>query len=584
MQNMGINKLANMFMGNPQPLAARVDQAQRQTKPGQLPPDLEQAIALQKIQELQQAAQNQQAMQAGGQQPTIVEKLRQMMQPQPQMQGQPQGGMPPQMAQGPQGINQLPTQFGLAGGGIVAFADGGGVSDELQSLQEARERYVRANADTTAIDQAIAKLSSEMRPVMQNDPRMNQSKELANNPNALQQPTHYQSSPGSRGYDRPAGVPPSTIENDVYELTGFRGTRPPNVSDKAWADYVAKNGIPQHTGTSLSQNDLSAYKPRRYPEGLAATPAAAQLAAPRPANPRPAAPTPPPVTQTAAQQPAAPSDVDAYLRKRFAVDEEAKGAAAEAKARAAYGAPSTEGYDRAVEELKRRQAQFAAPATGMPALMEYLQQIASAPRGVGSLTAGAMGAQKVTDLQQAREAQQFDLAKQILDQEQKKADVTRGYAKEMYGVNAAAIKEAGDQAYNAAIALHKSEDEAKKLKQEAELRTAEMLSTEKRTAGSNAATIAAANIGAAGRADSGGAKATIDAFKTRLASIDRELAPLMKMPFGANKDAIASLQAEKSRLTRAMDAATGIGTMDKAPDAKASAESKPGWGKASVVK
>jgi NAD/NADP transhydrogenase alpha subunit len=73
--------------------------------------------------------------------------------------------------------------------------------------------------------------------------------------------------------------------------------------------------------------------------------------------------------------------------------------------------------------------------------LNNLQQIAQTPRGVGSLTAGAMGAQKVTDLQKAREASQFDLAKQIIDQEQKKLDVQRGYAKEVYGV--------GKERYNA---------------------------------------------------------------------------------------------------------------------------------------
>jgi len=75
---MGINKLAQMFMGNPQPLAQQVQQDQQNAKPGQIPPDLEQAIALQKIQEMRQAAQNQQAMQAGGAQPTVVQKLHQM--------------------------------------------------------------------------------------------------------------------------------------------------------------------------------------------------------------------------------------------------------------------------------------------------------------------------------------------------------------------------------------------------------------------------------------------------------------------------------------------------------------------------
>jgi hypothetical protein len=163
-QEMGINKLANMFMGNPQPLANKVQQDQQQAKPGQIPPDLAEAIALQKIQEMHQAAQNQQAMQAGGPQPTIMDKLRQMVQP--QMQGQPQGGMPAQMAQAPQGMPQgqqpMPPQgmpqgmppvqaahgghiaqlqsnlsHHYDGGGIVAFSGGGmGAADEGNAGEE----------------------------------------------------------------------------------------------------------------------------------------------------------------------------------------------------------------------------------------------------------------------------------------------------------------------------------------------------------------------------------------------------------------------------------------------------------------
>jgi len=84
----GIDKLAQMFMGNPQPLQNKVEQAQQNAKPGQLMPDLKEALALQKIQEMNQAAQNQQAMQAGGPQDTVLDKLRKMLQQHPVSQGQ----------------------------------------------------------------------------------------------------------------------------------------------------------------------------------------------------------------------------------------------------------------------------------------------------------------------------------------------------------------------------------------------------------------------------------------------------------------------------------------------------------------
>lgn len=169
---MGIEQLVEAYKGNPAPLQEKVQKAQQGQAPGAIPPDLEEAIALQKITELRNSAQGQQAIQAGGAQPSIVEKLRQMLaadqrqqaQP-PQMpqggqppqapQGQPQMGQPPQPPQPPQGqppvmaarggsIAELMSNLGrhYAGGGIVAFSgeDGSDVKDEKElTPEEARE-------------------------------------------------------------------------------------------------------------------------------------------------------------------------------------------------------------------------------------------------------------------------------------------------------------------------------------------------------------------------------------------------------------------------------------------------------------
>ena len=169
MQNMGINQLAQMYMGNPQPLAAKVQQAQQQAKPGEIPRDLEEAIALQKIQEMHNAAGNQQAMQAGGPQPTVVDQLRQAVAPQQQApQGMP--GMPPQAAQGmsqpmPQGIaapQGMPVRAAHGGsidhlasnlghnyqsGGIIAFANGG--DDGLSEQDRLKRMEAGYNPRTT---------------------------------------------------------------------------------------------------------------------------------------------------------------------------------------------------------------------------------------------------------------------------------------------------------------------------------------------------------------------------------------------------------------------------------------------------
>ena len=73
---MGIEQLVDTFKGNPQPLQAKVQKAQQSQPPGFIAPDMEEALALQEILELQKGAQTQQAIQAGGPSPTIMEKLR----------------------------------------------------------------------------------------------------------------------------------------------------------------------------------------------------------------------------------------------------------------------------------------------------------------------------------------------------------------------------------------------------------------------------------------------------------------------------------------------------------------------------
>jgi hypothetical protein len=432
MQNMGINQLANMYMGNPQPLAAKVQQAQQQAKPGQIPPDLKEALALQQIQDMRQAAQNQQALQAGGPQPTVVDQLKQMIAQQQQPQGMPQGlpqgammrapqgmpqGMPQQMAPQPApqglpqaapqgmapaqqptseeqaGLPQLPSSLGqhFAGGGIIAFAgeDGSYVSDSGEYYAEPLPAEARQNMDTGI----LKKLQEYMSRNLERDPRTG---EVVRNPET--------------------GEPMRKTSNDI-----------------------PRAAAPEAPYGNESRREVMPMK-----QGLPASPLVKQNppAAPRP----PIAPiAPPPTVNAIAGNPPAAVSPDVEIAQkvlRNSMQDPATARALEvSEYQKAIAAPDTTNYDRAVEELQRRKQQFAAPATGMPALMEYLQQIAQTPRGVGSLTAGAMGAQKVTDLQKAREASQFDLAKQIIDQEQKKLDVQRGYAKEVYGV--------GKERYNA---------------------------------------------------------------------------------------------------------------------------------------
>jgi hypothetical protein len=151
----GINQLVDTYKVNPQPLQAKVQKAQQGQPPGEVPPDLEEAIALQKIAELRNSAQGQQAMQAGGAQQSVVDKLKQMLggMQQAQMQGQPV------MAARGGSIDQLMSNLGrhYAGGGIVAFTKGGETPTETEL--EAQRKADREKID--ALAKALGETGSE---------------------------------------------------------------------------------------------------------------------------------------------------------------------------------------------------------------------------------------------------------------------------------------------------------------------------------------------------------------------------------------------------------------------------------------
>jgi hypothetical protein len=177
----GIDQLVDTYKGNPQPLQAEVKKAQQGQPPGEIPADLEEALALQEIAQLRQGAQNQQAMQAGGAQPSVVDKLKQMLagnQAQAQMaQGAPAPQGQPVMAARGGSIDQLMSNLGrhYAGGGIIAFngedeskVEDGEVKKKLQQYtlqqqgadyvarkQAAREAQAREEAEAEARRQAL---------------------------------------------------------------------------------------------------------------------------------------------------------------------------------------------------------------------------------------------------------------------------------------------------------------------------------------------------------------------------------------------------------------------------------------------
>jgi hypothetical protein len=489
-------------------------------------------------------------------------------------------GMPPVQAAHGGSIDHLVSNLGqhYDGGGIVAF-NGEEDSDVPTPKRKLRQYTLQEQgADWEAQRQAARDAAAQAPP-----------------PEARYDGPEYASVWQATKRAKEAAAR-NRLEEERTRNMAEANRRDPNIT----AEIMARLGIaPSATpgartmGANPFEKDNGVVPPAAAP---AATPAAtrspqalallnAQKQKPRPPAAAAAEPPAPPVQGTpydrmdATRRADFPSDVTAFLQNKFGVDKDATGKTAQkAYEEAIGGAPDYSVYDRAAQALEKRQRQFDAPETGISRLMEYLQQIALAPKGVGSLTAGAMGAQKVKELQQNREQQQFDLDKQILEQQQKKGDAKRAYAKEVYGVNTAAAKEAGKEAYDAAIALNKSEDEAKRLQQQAELKYAEMAQDKTIREAEMKNRVVVANIGAANAgagADSREKRLLLDSFKTRIASIDKELAPLLKMPFGDNKVTIATLQAEKAALTKALDLQSGIATMMPAPGADRPGGTRP---------
>jgi hypothetical protein len=169
MQQPSAQGIASLYRGNPQPLQQSIQKDQK-AHPG-LPPDLQKLLALQIVNNEKDGFAAQKAMQQlqqmggqTGQPPTVMQSLEeqakqklqaQNMQAQQQQQGlqalakqAPAGAVPegtPSPEQQPQatGIDQLPVQFGMAGGGLVTFDDGGDIPDEPATLDAAKQAVLR---------------------------------------------------------------------------------------------------------------------------------------------------------------------------------------------------------------------------------------------------------------------------------------------------------------------------------------------------------------------------------------------------------------------------------------------------------
>jgi hypothetical protein len=305
---------------------------------------LEEAMALQKIAELRNSAQGQQAMQAGGAQQSVVDKLKQMlggMQQQAQMQGQPV------MAASGGSIDQLMSNLGhyYAGGGIVAFNGKDGSNVPTEAELEAQRKADREKIDALAralgktggeyagksmaaladiatliprglagaVDTAMIRparalganidyLSPALTPGNQDSStktpfydRYIRAKETPSEAPS-EAPTVQSSKPGTT-YEKPGNIAAPTVNNMYTDKDGKTFVRPTGMSDESWKKLVA-GARTEQIPTSQGAGDRIV---PRYPISTSsAVPAANTPTAPKP-------PRPPAANVNAPAKPAEPA-------------------------------------------------------------------------------------------------------------------------------------------------------------------------------------------------------------------------------------------------------------------------------------
>lgn len=431
--------IASLFMGNPGALAQRV-QKDRETSPTGLPDDLRQLMALNIVTTENDAAKRQEAMNQlqsmappGSEPPTVADTLRQRaqqaiqarmvseMQKQQAMQSMMGGSAPsippgvPQPRRQPQGIDELPVEFGMAGGGIVAFENGGSPEVERILKKSPRDRTPEENA---TLEQAGYRLQ---RRVIPQDSAIRRAEE------AVQGLGEGIRSGVSAGAER-------LSEQELASRPSFGGALNERI--------LRALGMGQVTSPSRTQETLNRLGPMtaphfadsrivdpRIPQGAQAT---------SPATARPPRPAPAPAAQPPAQELMPPGVSEEMVLPEQTMSPVAMARADAERREKAYeeriGKPDTSQYDRLIAELERQKAGTAAPERGFAGLMEFLGQIAATPRGLSSMEAGALGARGVQALEREREAKRTGLIEKQIELEQKKIDANRQYAKDVFGV------------------------------------------------------------------------------------------------------------------------------------------------------
>lgn len=394
MQQPSAQGIAALYRGNPAPLQQKIQQEQKANPT--MGPDLQKMLALQIVTEEKDNAMAQKAMQQlqqmsgpSGQPPTVMALLEQKAQ-----QMQAAQGMPGMAAPAPQGagIDQLPADFQMAEGGIVAFAEGGGYETPYDRMNR-KNREEAAEADTPESRKDSEGIMKALKFV--------------------------------------GGLPIEALKTLVSAPGyGFNKDEAPAAPAAASAVGAGRGRVNPPMANPEAPRPVAApvAAPVKAPAGIAAALPAAAAAAPEGS------------TQAA---------YDKYLNRVLTTDRDTERAAEEARY-AAVGKPDTSQYDRMVAELEKRKAQFEAPKPGFDALMEYLGKVGEGGRGRRWYEAGAQGAAGVTALNKERQTQQFELTKQGVEIAQKKLDAERAFGLDKYKAGQEGAKRVDDAARDAA--------------------------------------------------------------------------------------------------------------------------------------
>jgi hypothetical protein len=389
-------------------------------------------------------------MQAGGAQPSIVEKLRQMLGAEQRQQAQPpqmpqmaQGPQSPQgqppMPQGPQGqppmpqgqpvmaasggsIAQLMSNLGrhYAGGGIVAFVEGG----DTMSASSLRDQELASQAAELAAKERNAQTKAE------------KIAELQKKVNEFQ-------------YAAPELVP--AINAQIRELTSSASSQKPSPNDPNFRRLTDPRAI----GTSAVAPNVPLI-----------TSAPSAPPAPRPpAGGADKAPMPAGLTDLA-NLPSVGVGRD-FLQRTLADNQKFDPKAYREQFLKEVGTKDFSVYDEMAAELKARKERLNAPQAGFDSLMEYLGAIAQSGGGRNWMEAGAKGAATLSASQKARQAQQDALVDKILDLGAKKKEAEYGERLGMFNLTKAEKDKINKESAELAKSLNMSETEAEKMRQQA---------------------------------------------------------------------------------------------------------------------